>query len=303
MGVPGATVALLGAAYSRSLTQMPIATKSVTAAATFALSDVAAQRLQPSPDGFDGKRTLTTALIGLLYFGPSLHFYLDWVTELIPGSGMRSTLLKTLVGQLFFGPAVTCVFFGAFLVAGEGWRGLQQWPSKVRRDLLVVWGSELCFWPFVDLLCYSFVTEACHASKATPPPHRVHHLPSSLSCPVSHLSDHLHTACTSTSLTSAAHRAAGARSVDTSRLQFCELFLDHLPLPPSSTQGSLSMHTVGDGGVVQMCRCAIQVRGPKLRCKLRAAAGVSPAACASCVERLAFGACCMRDESYAHFRY
>jgi len=157
LGVPGATITLLGSAYSRSLTQMPIVTKSVTAAATFALSDVAAQRLQPPPDGFDGKRTLTTALIGLLYFGPSLHFYLDWVTELIPGSGVRSTLLKTLVGQLFFGPAVTCVFFGAFLVAGNGWRGLQQWPSKVRRDLLVVWGSELCFWPFVDLLCYSFV--------------------------------------------------------------------------------------------------------------------------------------------------
>ena len=146
-----------GTLYSGALSACPIITKSVTSCLLFALSDVVAQRISPL-GGFDGKRTWVTALIGLLYFGPALHFYLDFVTWLVPGEGLRATLLKTLVGQLGFGPAVTCVFFAAFLVADHGLaEGLTRWPAKVRQDLLVTWASELCFWPFVDIVCYTLV--------------------------------------------------------------------------------------------------------------------------------------------------
>lgn len=144
--------------YSQSLIARPVITKSLTAGVTFALSDLTAQRLQRQAQRVDTKRTLTTALIGLLYFGPALHVYLEWLTRMIPGTSLVSTLLKTLVGQLGFGPAVTCVFFGAFLVAEDGLMGgLRQWPRKMRQDLLGVWASELCYWPFVDLLCFSLV--------------------------------------------------------------------------------------------------------------------------------------------------
>ena len=98
----------LGAAYSAQLTAWPIATQSVTSAATFALSDAAAQRIAPPADGRDPLRTLVTALIGLLYFGPALHYYLRFVYSLFPGTGLRMTLYKTLFGQLGFGPVLTC---------------------------------------------------------------------------------------------------------------------------------------------------------------------------------------------------
>ena len=149
----------LGVAYSAALVAKPILTKSLTSAAIFALSDASAQRLESSGTGKrDGKRTLVTALIGLCYFGPALHFYLNWVTWLIPGDGLPSTLLKTLVGQLGFGPVVTCIFFGAFLISEFGLSaGLRRWPAKIKQDLFVTWASELCFWPFVDLICFSFV--------------------------------------------------------------------------------------------------------------------------------------------------
>jgi len=149
----------LGVAYSAALVAKPILTKSLTSAAIFALSDASAQRLESSGTGKrDGKRTLVTALIGLCYFGPALHFYLNWVTWLIPGDGLLSTLLKTLVGQLGFGPVVTCIFFGAFLISEFGLSaGLRRWPAKIKQDLFVTWASELCFWPFVDLICFSFV--------------------------------------------------------------------------------------------------------------------------------------------------
>jgi hypothetical protein len=72
----GAVEALagLGAAYSASLAARPIITKSLTAGAIFTLSDVAGQTIAPAPDGPDTKRTITSALVGLFYFGPALHY-------------------------------------------------------------------------------------------------------------------------------------------------------------------------------------------------------------------------------------
>ncbi|EOD24074.1 peroxisomal membrane protein MPV17 [Emiliania huxleyi CCMP1516] len=154
MGLAGA----LGAAYEAQLSARPLLTQSLTAAATFALSDVTAQRLAPDGAGSDRTRTAVTALIGLCYFGPALYHYLRFITWLIPGTGLQSTLLKTFCGQLGFGPAVTCVFFGAFLVKDHGLAGgLSRLPRKIRQDLVVTWASELCYWPFVDLICYSSV--------------------------------------------------------------------------------------------------------------------------------------------------
>jgi protein Mpv17 len=148
----------IASAYSAALAARPVLTQSATSAVTFALSDASAQAIAPPPEGPDIARTLTTALIGFFYFGPVLHYYLKWLTGLLPGTDLRSTLLKTLVGQLGFGPAVTCVFFGAFLVKDNGlFSGLARLPNKIRQDLFVTWTSELCFWPIVDLICYSSV--------------------------------------------------------------------------------------------------------------------------------------------------
>ena len=148
----------LGALYSSAIVAKPIITKSITSAVTLALSDAAAQSISPPAAGRDTKRTVITALIGLLYFGPALHYYLNFVTWLVPGDGLLATLLKTLIGQLGFGPAITSIFFAAFLVSDFGIaRGLAKWPAKLRQDLFVTWASELCFWPFVDLICFSIV--------------------------------------------------------------------------------------------------------------------------------------------------
>ena len=94
MGLAGA----LGAAYEAQLSARPLLTQSLTAAATFALSDVTAQRLAPDGAGSDRTRTAVTALIGLCYFGPALYHYLRFITWLIPGTGLQSTLLKTFCG-------------------------------------------------------------------------------------------------------------------------------------------------------------------------------------------------------------
>ena len=155
----GADMALLpalGAAYSSALVSNPIITKSLTSGAIFALSDQTAQGIESAER--DLKRTLTSALVGLFYFGPALHYWLQMISRVLPGFAIKDTLCKTLLGQCFFGPTITCVFFGASLISMNGLaKGLAQWPKKIKQDLLVTWASGLCFWPFVDLFVYSFV--------------------------------------------------------------------------------------------------------------------------------------------------
>jgi len=103
----GAALQSLGALYAASLVANPIATKSITAGAIFALSDVAGQAISPPKDGPDPKRTITSFAVGLLYFGPALHFWLGFVTKLLPDVSVKSTLLKTLMGQCVRRPRST----------------------------------------------------------------------------------------------------------------------------------------------------------------------------------------------------
>ena len=80
------------------------------------------------------------------------------IAKYIPGFDVKSTLLKTLLGQMFFGPTITSVFFAASLISLNGLlSGLKLWPAKVKQDLVKTWAAGLCYWPFVDLICYQFV--------------------------------------------------------------------------------------------------------------------------------------------------
>jgi hypothetical protein len=148
----------ISAGYATALARMPILTKSLTSGAIFALSDIAGQSIAPSPQGRDLRRTVTSLMVGLCYFGPALHCWLEMITGLVPGVGVAPTMLKTLMGQTIFGPTITGVFFAASLVSSYGLvAGLQRWPLKVKQDLLKTWATGLCFWPFVDLTCYGLV--------------------------------------------------------------------------------------------------------------------------------------------------
>ena len=111
-------LASLGAAYGASLEKNPIPTKSVTAGVIFALSDWLAQRLQPGENAkkTNWTRTISSALVGLLYFGPAAHFWYETIFRLLPGTSLISTLQKAALGQLLFGPSFTCIFFATSLL-------------------------------------------------------------------------------------------------------------------------------------------------------------------------------------------
>ena len=151
------SLASLGAAYRASLEKQPIATKSFTAGAIFALSDWLAQRLERTESkSTDWKRTISSALVGLLYFGPAAHYWYEMIFQVLPGTSLVSTLQKAALGQLFFGPSFTCIFFATFLMQ-QGTFSLSNWGKKIRSDLPGAWAAGLGFWPIVDLVSYSMV--------------------------------------------------------------------------------------------------------------------------------------------------
>lgn len=48
---------------------------------------------------------------GMVILGPSLHFWFNFVSKLLPRRDLLSTLKKMVMGQTLYGPAMTVVFF------------------------------------------------------------------------------------------------------------------------------------------------------------------------------------------------
>ncbi|CAB9510590.1 PXMP2/4 family protein [Seminavis robusta] len=167
--VTGALVAL-GTFYSNSLESAPVLTKSVTAAVLFGISDQLAQGLEiqrnraktgetsskPLVAITNKKRSVFSALVGLLYFGPMAHLWYGWIFKTFPGKSMLSILQKAALGQFFFAPPLFCVFFAAALLQ-NGQFTLTNWISKIRQDLIKGWLGGLGFWPFINYISYGYV--------------------------------------------------------------------------------------------------------------------------------------------------
>ena len=149
----------LGSAYGSLLQKHPILTKSVTSGFMFGCSDWLAQRLQASSTAdvmTDWPRIQTIALVGLLFFGPAAHVWLDLMFHLFPGTSIASTLAKSCLGQLVFGPSLVCIMFAASLLQ-QGSFSMTAYSDKIRRDLPGVWISGLNFFPVANYVGYSMV--------------------------------------------------------------------------------------------------------------------------------------------------
>jgi len=150
-----------GAFYSNALSAYPILTKSLTAGFTFYLSDYTAQKLENKNDEekankHDWTRTLTSAAVGLLYFGPAAHAWYEMIFKLLPSTSLFSTLQKAILGQVIFGPAFTSVFFATSLMQG-GTFTINNWVNKIKSDLPGAWLAGVSFWPLVDFISYALV--------------------------------------------------------------------------------------------------------------------------------------------------
>lgn len=66
---------------------------------------------EATTESLDSIRTLRMAGYGLLIMGPSLHFWFNFVSKILPKRDVVTTLKKIFMGQTIYGPIMATVFF------------------------------------------------------------------------------------------------------------------------------------------------------------------------------------------------
>lgn len=150
---------ILQVAWQRYLTQLnkrPLRTKAVTAACIAGLSDIIAQRML-----FGGyrspRRTFLCASYGLLWNGPSAHYWQKFVETLFMGKRDLVTVLKKVVlDQTTYGPICNVLFMSFATLLLEG-RSVSALRAKISRDYVSVQLNGWKLWPIAALINYQFV--------------------------------------------------------------------------------------------------------------------------------------------------
>jgi peroxisomal membrane protein 2 len=165
---------LLRLAWSRYQSQLrtrPLATKALTSAVVAALSDALAQWISSSTPkhnkrstSYDLARTLKFALLGLVWSGPSAHYWQSFLQRAVPpppagASPERAaaTLLKKVaLDQFTYGPVCNLVFmaYTTLFVAGSG---VSELGRRVRRDFAGVQRNGWRVWPLASAINLRFV--------------------------------------------------------------------------------------------------------------------------------------------------
>ncbi|RWV96289.1 hypothetical protein BHE74_00042014 [Ensete ventricosum] len=92
---------------------------------------------------------------GLLVSGPSLHFWFNFASRILPKRDVFTTFKKMVLGQVIYGPMITGVFFS--MNAGlQGETGAEIF-ARLKRDLIPTLLSGAMYWPICDFITFKFV--------------------------------------------------------------------------------------------------------------------------------------------------
>ena len=96
------------------------------------------------------RRNAGLGLIGLLWVGPLLTVWFEWLARVFPGAGGGAVLLRTLADQLLEVPfMISCIFFLSALAEGHD---VAFAARKVRAKLLSTWRGCTVVWLPVQLV-------------------------------------------------------------------------------------------------------------------------------------------------------
>ncbi|KAI3992406.1 hypothetical protein MKX01_030292 [Papaver californicum] len=142
--------------YLGLIESRPILTKSITSALIYTASDLSSQVLtEATEEPLDSIRTLRMAGYGLLIMGPSLHFWFNFVSKVLPKRDVLTTLKKIFMGQTVYGPIMATVFFS--LNAGLQGENGAEIIARLKRDLLPTLKNGLIYWPMCDFVTFKFI--------------------------------------------------------------------------------------------------------------------------------------------------
>ncbi|KAG6510993.1 hypothetical protein ZIOFF_029042 [Zingiber officinale] len=142
--------------YLGVLSARPILTKSLTAAATTVAADLFSQIISSSSfKNLDFVRIIRMAGYGMLISGPSLHFWFNFVSRILPKHDILTTFKKMALGQTIYGPIITGVFFS--LNAALQGETVEEIFARLNRDMLPALKSGIMYWPICDFITFKFI--------------------------------------------------------------------------------------------------------------------------------------------------
>uniref|UniRef100_A0A5B7BGR7 Putative Mpv17/PMP22 n=1 Tax=Davidia involucrata TaxID=16924 RepID=A0A5B7BGR7_DAVIN len=142
--------------YLGMIKSRPILTKSITSALIYTAADFSSQTIaRPSSEPYDFVRTLRMAGYGMLILGPSLHFWFNFVSKILPKRDLVTTFKKIVMGQTLYGPVMTVVFFSQN--AGLQGENGAEIIARLKRDLIPTMISGVMYWPFCDFVTFKFI--------------------------------------------------------------------------------------------------------------------------------------------------
>ncbi|CAL1404070.1 unnamed protein product [Linum trigynum] len=147
--------------YLGMVKSRPIFTKSVTTSLVYMAADLSSQTMsiiKSSTEGglrIEAYEVARMAGFGLLVLGPSLHFWFNFMSKLIPRRDLVATLKKTAVGQAAFAPIMTAVFF----TTNAGLQGESggEIVARLKRDLIPAIVDGAIYWTLCDFVTFKFV--------------------------------------------------------------------------------------------------------------------------------------------------
>eukprot|EP00532_Pseudo-nitzschia_australis_P005685 CAMPEP_0168165016 /NCGR_PEP_ID=MMETSP0139_2-20121125/1254_1 /TAXON_ID=44445 /ORGANISM="Pseudo-nitzschia australis, Strain 10249 10 AB" /LENGTH=234 /DNA_ID=CAMNT_0008082089 /DNA_START=276 /DNA_END=980 /DNA_ORIENTATION=- len=143
------------AAYNKALDESPLTAKACTSLVGWGLGDVLAQ-IFITGGPFDVKRFITLSVFGLLYHGPSGHYFYNWLDAKIPGKDGASVAKKILIDQTMWCPLFMTVFFSYLgLVNGDSAATI---GTKIKTDLLSACQGSWKVWPAVHFVNFKFIS-------------------------------------------------------------------------------------------------------------------------------------------------
>lgn len=152
-------VSLAWQRYLRQLHESPLATKATTSAVIAALADVLAQRLSNSKLPVNWRRAAILGLYGLLWIGPSNHYWHSWLERNVAW-GTQSiswrAIKKVCVDQLTYGPLnnILMIFFIAKIVEGRSWNATR---TRLYYSYPSVQLKGWSLWPAAQWLNHRFI--------------------------------------------------------------------------------------------------------------------------------------------------
>eukprot|EP00891_Asterochloris_glomerata_P007800 jgi/Astpho2/7800/Aster-06091 len=120
------------------------------------ISDITAQKLVSSRP-LNWRRTLAMALFGLVYGGPSNHYWQDFTNKMLKGrKDNASVVKKLLLDNLVFSPVYNVLMMTYISAVVEG-RSATYTRNKLTTDFPQLQLNSWKVWPLISICIYKYV--------------------------------------------------------------------------------------------------------------------------------------------------